>query len=153
MFTNGRFARVALGLALFLTTIAWSSSASAAARWQGDAVYTATNAASGNAVLVFDRNKDGMLMAAGEYATGGLGSGDALGSQGAVIMDARCLSSTPAAIRSRRSRLSAMVSDSSIQSRRAAIGPLASRCIIVCCMCLTAAAARSPALKSITPVA
>lgn len=84
MFTNGRFARLAL--VLFLTTIAWSGSASAAARWQGDAVYTATNAASGNAVLVFDRDKNGMLMAAGEYATGGLGSGDALGSQGAVIL-------------------------------------------------------------------
>ncbi|MBV9786603.1 MAG: beta-propeller fold lactonase family protein, partial [Chloroflexi bacterium] len=86
MFTNRRFARLALVLALFLTTIAWSGAASARARWQGDAVYTATNAASGNAVLVFERDKDGMLTAAGSYPTGGLGSGDGLGSQGAVIL-------------------------------------------------------------------
>ncbi|HEY0733289.1 MAG TPA: beta-propeller fold lactonase family protein [Herpetosiphonaceae bacterium] len=86
MFTYVRFARLALVLALFLATVAGSGAASAAVRWKGDAVYTATNAASGNAVMVFNRDQAGMLTAAGSYPTGGLGSGDGLGSQGAVIL-------------------------------------------------------------------
>jgi 6-phosphogluconolactonase len=50
-----------------------------------DNVYTLTNSAAGNSVLVFDRDADGSLTAAGSVASGGLGSG--LGSQGAVILD------------------------------------------------------------------
>jgi 6-phosphogluconolactonase len=50
------------------------------------AVYTLTNSATGNAVLEFARAADGTLTAQGTYATGGLGSGAALGSQGAVIL-------------------------------------------------------------------
>src|SRR5205085_7774501 len=50
------------------------------------AVYTLTNAASGNAVLAFSRAGDGALTPQGTFATGGLGSGAALGSQGAVIL-------------------------------------------------------------------
>ena len=51
------------------------------------AVYTMSNAAEGNAVLVFDRNLVGKLTPAGEFDTGGLGTGTGLGNQGAVIID------------------------------------------------------------------
>ena len=47
-------------------------------------VYTLSNAATGNAVLAFHRRADGSLEAAATTATGGLGSDDALGSQGAL---------------------------------------------------------------------
>lgn len=50
------------------------------------AVFTETNSASGNAVLVFRRAADGSLTAAGSVATGGTGSGAGLGSQGAVTL-------------------------------------------------------------------
>jgi 6-phosphogluconolactonase (cycloisomerase 2 family) len=49
------------------------------------AVYVMSNDAAGNAIQVFDRAASGALTAAGEYPTGGLGSGAGLGSQGAVI--------------------------------------------------------------------
>lgn len=59
-----------------------------AAAADGDAghVYTETNAASGNAVIVFARSAAGALSWSGTYATGGLGSGAGLGSQGAVTV-------------------------------------------------------------------
>jgi len=47
-------------------------------------VYTETNAASGNAILAYSRSASGALSWSGTYATGGLGSGASLGSQGAV---------------------------------------------------------------------
>jgi 6-phosphogluconolactonase (cycloisomerase 2 family) len=50
------------------------------------AVYTLTNAAGGNEVLAYTRAADGSLSFQGAYATGGLGSGAGLGSQGAVIL-------------------------------------------------------------------
>jgi len=50
------------------------------------AVYTLTNSPAGNAVLAFSRAADGTLTSQGSFATGGLGSGAALGSQGAVIL-------------------------------------------------------------------
>jgi 6-phosphogluconolactonase (cycloisomerase 2 family) len=50
------------------------------------AVYTLSNAADGNAVLVFHRAADGTLTPAGSVATGGLGTGSGLGSQGAVVL-------------------------------------------------------------------
>jgi 6-phosphogluconolactonase len=49
------------------------------------AVYTLTNSATGNAVAVFDRDRNGLLTPAGMYPTGGRGTGAGLGSQGAVI--------------------------------------------------------------------
>lgn len=51
------------------------------------AVYTMSNAAEGNSVLVFDRDLGGKLTPAGEFDTGGLGTGTGLGNQGAVIID------------------------------------------------------------------
>jgi len=50
------------------------------------AVFTITNAAAGNEVLAFRRERDGSLTAAGRYATGGLGTGAGLGSQGALAL-------------------------------------------------------------------
>ena len=50
-------------------------------------VFTATNAAAGNAVLVYDRAADGSLSPAGSYPTGGLGAGMGLGNQGGVTLD------------------------------------------------------------------
>lgn len=49
-------------------------------------VFTSTNAALGNQVVAFDRAIDGSLSIAGNVPTGGLGSGDALGSQGALVV-------------------------------------------------------------------
>ncbi|MCB1875938.1 MAG: beta-propeller fold lactonase family protein [Chromatiales bacterium] len=51
------------------------------------AVYTMSNEADGNRVLMFDRDLGGKLSPAGHVLTGGLGSGDGLGNQGAVILD------------------------------------------------------------------
>lgn len=50
------------------------------------AVYTSTNATSGNAILVFNRATNGSLSYQGSYSTGGLGSGASLGSQSAVVL-------------------------------------------------------------------
>jgi 6-phosphogluconolactonase (cycloisomerase 2 family) len=50
------------------------------------AVYTMTNAASGNVVLAFPRSEDGALGAPQSYATGGMGSGASLGNQGALAL-------------------------------------------------------------------
>ncbi|MBI5461417.1 MAG: beta-propeller fold lactonase family protein [Gammaproteobacteria bacterium] len=50
------------------------------------AVYTMSNAVDGNKILAFSRADDGSLRPAGEYATGGLGSGAGLGNQNAVVL-------------------------------------------------------------------
>jgi 6-phosphogluconolactonase len=52
-------------------------------------VFQATNDPAGNAIQVFDRAADGSLTVGELVATGGLGSGDSLGSQGAVVRDDR----------------------------------------------------------------
>jgi len=50
------------------------------------AVYTLTNQAASNAVAVFTRGADGTLTPGGSVATGGIGTGASLGSQGAVSL-------------------------------------------------------------------
>jgi 6-phosphogluconolactonase (cycloisomerase 2 family) len=50
-------------------------------------VYEATNAAAGNGIAVFDRYADGTLQPAGTVATGGLGAGASLHSQGGLARD------------------------------------------------------------------
>jgi 6-phosphogluconolactonase (cycloisomerase 2 family) len=50
------------------------------------AVYTSTNAASANEVLIYPRASDGTLSAPAAIATGGTGAGAGLGSQGAVVL-------------------------------------------------------------------
>jgi 6-phosphogluconolactonase len=52
------------------------------------AVYTITNAATGNSVAAFSRGADGALRSQATYATGGNGTGSNLGSQGAVALSA-----------------------------------------------------------------
>lgn len=52
-------------------------------------VYEATNDAAGNALTVFDRHADGSLHRAGAVATGGVGAGASLHSQGGVARDGR----------------------------------------------------------------
>jgi len=49
-------------------------------------VYTMTNSAEGNEVLVFSRSADGSLTPAGAFATGGFGTGGGLGNQSGVIL-------------------------------------------------------------------
>jgi 6-phosphogluconolactonase (cycloisomerase 2 family) len=58
------------------------------------AVYTMTNAADGNEIVVFDRNAKGMLTRVESISTEGLGSGgglDPLGSQGSLILSQKWL--------------------------------------------------------------
>jgi 6-phosphogluconolactonase len=50
------------------------------------AVYTLGNAAAGNALVVFQRDKNGGLSLAGTVDTGGLGTGSGLGSQGSLAL-------------------------------------------------------------------
>ena len=50
------------------------------------AVYTMTNAVAGNTVVRFGRAADGTLGAPTTFATGGTGSGAALGTQGSVLL-------------------------------------------------------------------
>lgn len=50
------------------------------------AVYTMSNASTGNAILRFNRAANGSLTAAGSFPTGGTGSGGGLGNQGALIL-------------------------------------------------------------------
>ncbi len=50
------------------------------------AVYTMTNASTGNSVLLFNRAADGTLTAAGSFPTGGSGTGRGLGNQSALAL-------------------------------------------------------------------
>ena len=53
---------------------------------QAGAVYTMSNATTGNAVLVFRRAANGGLTPAASVPTGGLGVGRGLGNQNAVVL-------------------------------------------------------------------
>ena len=81
-----RLSRWFLLMGLLLAFLAGSSSITFAAEEPVGAVYVMSNAAAGNSVLVFDRADDGKLTEAGEFATGGLGTGGGLGSQGALVL-------------------------------------------------------------------
>src|SRR5712691_12494468 len=50
------------------------------------ALYVATNATTGNAILVFPRARDGTLAAPSSFATGGKGSGSGLSNQGGIAL-------------------------------------------------------------------
>ena len=76
-------------LVLALSTALLVFAASAAAGRDSKAVgvaYTISNAASGNALVVYDRAADGALTPAGSVSAGGLGTGGGLASQGAVTL-------------------------------------------------------------------
>lgn len=51
-----------------------------------ETVYTLSNDANHNVVLAFDRDKSGYLQAAGQFDTGGTGTGGGLGNQGALAL-------------------------------------------------------------------
>jgi 6-phosphogluconolactonase len=68
-----------------------AATAGAASKAHEGFVYTLTNSPAGNAVAVFARADDGTLAPAGTVATGGLGTGANLGSQGSIIVDGRRL--------------------------------------------------------------
>jgi len=75
--------------ALMLATLPVVSSnafANSDDRPDAGALYTATNAAAGNSVLIFDRNENGSLTAAGSVSTGGLGTGAGLGNQNGIAL-------------------------------------------------------------------
>jgi 6-phosphogluconolactonase len=69
-----------------LLVILTGSFAPVAAQGSSGNVYTLSNDAAGNAVVVFHRAADGTLSPAGSVATGGLGSGAGLGSQGSLVL-------------------------------------------------------------------
>jgi 6-phosphogluconolactonase (cycloisomerase 2 family) len=71
---------------LALAAFPLAAAAAQAHGLQRGAVFTLTNATTGNAVAVFDRGPDGTLSAAGTVATGGTGTGGNLGSQGAIVL-------------------------------------------------------------------
>ncbi len=89
------FIALVMLLAVSLAGVVYSPAAMAA---DGDpgAVYTMTNDAAGNQVVIFNRDAGGMLTPAGSVATQGLGSGpgpgaatgglDPLGSQGSLVL-------------------------------------------------------------------
>jgi 6-phosphogluconolactonase (cycloisomerase 2 family) len=66
--------------------IALSASAAALSADGPGAVYALTNATSGNAVAIYGRSADGSLSWLGAVATGGVGAGSSLGSQGALAL-------------------------------------------------------------------
>ena len=79
--------RQATALLLFpLVVMAVASTAQAQFGPAPGQVFTSTNAAAGNDVVVFTRGTDGSLLQGNGVATGGLGSGDSLGSQGAICL-------------------------------------------------------------------
>lgn len=51
------------------------------------AVFTLTNSASDNLVMMYKRSYNGTLSLAGSFSTGGKGTGAGLGSQGAIVID------------------------------------------------------------------
>jgi 6-phosphogluconolactonase (cycloisomerase 2 family) len=71
----------------FAALLLAAATAGAAGKAHHGFVYTLTNAPAGNAVAVFARADDGTLAPAGTVATGGLGTGANLGSQGSIIVD------------------------------------------------------------------
>jgi 6-phosphogluconolactonase (cycloisomerase 2 family) len=81
---GGRLLFAALFLVILLVS---NNGAALAAGNRTGAVFVMTNAADGNAVLVFDRAVDGTLTEVGEVPTGGLGAGSGLGSQGALVLN------------------------------------------------------------------
>jgi 6-phosphogluconolactonase len=82
-----RLRQLSLAAVLAVTALTFAASASADGNRGRGAVYTLTNAATGNAVAVFERAANGSLTPAGTVSTGGRGTGAGLGSQGALVLD------------------------------------------------------------------
>jgi 6-phosphogluconolactonase (cycloisomerase 2 family) len=88
-------ARIAGGAGLVLTAAALFAGTASAHPFRHGAVFVQTDNAAGNAVVVYDRARDGSLRQAGSYATGGRGGVldgsvvDHLASQGSLAIDRR----------------------------------------------------------------
>ena len=98
--------RLFIALVLPAALLLAASSASAHDDGVVGAAYSITNSAAGNQLVVYSRSADGSLAPAGVVATGGLGTGAGLASQGAVTLTKdghRSSPSTPARTASRRS--------------------------------------------------
>ena len=78
--------RIMFVVTLIVPLLIGGAGIAAAAPAAVGAVYTLTNATTGNAVQVFNRAADGSLTIAGAFATGGLGTGAGLGSQDALVL-------------------------------------------------------------------
>jgi 6-phosphogluconolactonase len=87
MATLLRRAWLTLPVALALALAAFGVAATGAMADSPRAVYTMTNDSAGNAVKVFHRSLFGQLRPAGEFATGGRGTGVGLGNQGGLVLD------------------------------------------------------------------
>jgi hypothetical protein len=79
---------LSLAIAAIVTTAAPLTASAGPAHAVGTpalgAVYTASNDAAANSILVFDRLADGRLVPGNSADTGGRGSGSGLGNQGGV---------------------------------------------------------------------
>ena len=87
MFQSTKFRTIIAAFTLALILILGAGLSQATAQG-GGAVYTLTNEATGNQVAVYERAADGTLTFDGMVATGGLGTGSGLGSQGALVLSA-----------------------------------------------------------------
>ncbi|MGN6870981.1 MAG: lactonase family protein [Solirubrobacteraceae bacterium] len=82
-----KWARLVLVLASVAAIASWAAPGASAHPRGAGLVFTSTNEAGANAVLVFRRAPDGELSAGGSFATGGAGTGSPLKSQGALAVD------------------------------------------------------------------
>ncbi len=80
-----KFSSLAKLLFLTFAVVGALSATHRSERYAG-AVYTATNDAVSNSVLVFHRKVDGSLVPGGSFDTGGQGTGSGLGNQGALAL-------------------------------------------------------------------
>jgi len=85
-FSPGLAARLLLAALFILPLLAGFATPAAAAGRARGAVFTLSNAADGNAVLVYARAANGSLSHVDSVPTGGLGSGAGLGSQSALVL-------------------------------------------------------------------
>jgi 6-phosphogluconolactonase (cycloisomerase 2 family) len=79
-----RFVLFAVAAVVALAAFGRATAAGAATH---DFVYTETNDAAGNAIAIYATGADGSLVPQGSVSTGGLGTGAALASQGAVLVN------------------------------------------------------------------
>jgi 6-phosphogluconolactonase (cycloisomerase 2 family) len=77
------------GVAATILTVGLAAGAVRGDDGSPGAVYCLTNAAAGNQLAVFQRDAHGRLTLAGTVATGGLGTGAGLGSQGALVFGSK----------------------------------------------------------------
>ncbi len=75
-----------LAVAFFLSAAVLALGTGQAQAAAGDAVFTISNDTGGNQVLVYEQAANGSLTLVDTVATGGMGSGGGLGSQGAVTL-------------------------------------------------------------------